>query len=318
MAGRERVIGIDLGGTNLRAAVVSSDGLLSCRQSVPSGAADGPDAVIERMARLIAGVAADADLEGDAPVGVASPGPLSPRTGIVHFTPNLPGWLDVPLRDRLSAATGRRVVVDNDANCATVGEARFGVARGASDVVYLGLGTGVGGGVITKGALVDGALGLGGELGHVVVSIDGPRCTCGSVGCLEAFVSGWAIGREGAAVAATADGSAIRDAAEGQPVTASAVARAAMAGDAAARSILERSGIALGAAIGGFINIFNPDLVVIGGGLVAVGDLVLEPARRTIPRHSFRALRDHARLVFAELGDDSGLYGAAAIALDRV
>ncbi|MGH2560437.1 MAG: ROK family protein [Thermomicrobiales bacterium] len=317
MAGEDRVIGIDLGGTNLRAAVVSMDGTLTCRKSVPSGAVDGPDAVIERMARLITAVAGEAGVAGDAPVGVASPGPLSPRTGIVHFTPNLPGWFDVPLRDRLSAATQRPVVVDNDANCATMGEARFGAARGASDIVYLGLGTGVGGGVMTKGVLVDGSLGLGGELGHVVVAMDGPRCTCGSVGCLEAFVSGWAIGREGAAVAATADGAAIREAAGDQPVTASAVAQAAVAGDPSARSILERAGIALGAAIGGFINTFNPDLIVIGGGLVAVGDLVLEPARRTIPRHSFRALRDHARLVLAQLGDDSGLYGAAAIALER-
>jgi glucokinase len=308
---------MDLGGTNLRAAVFSANGSFTCRKGVSTGAADGPDAVIERMTRLVAEVAGQAGIAADAPVGVASPGPLSPRTGIVHFTPNLPGWHDVPLRDRLSAATGRPVVIDNDANCAVVGEARFGAARGATDVIYLGLGTGVGGGIIANGALIDGALGLGGELGHVLVSMDGPRCTCGSVGCLEAYVSGWAIGREGAAVAATADGRAIREAAGGQEVTAAAVAKAAVAGDQAARSIMERAGIALGAAIGGFINTFNPDLIVIGGGLAAVGDLVLEPARRTIPRHSFQALRDHAKLVRAELGDDSGIFGAAAIALER-
>lgn len=200
MAADRRTIGVDLGGTNLRAAVVTEAGAMSCRASVPTGADDGPDAVVDRMARLIATVAAEAGIGDDAPVGVASPGPLSPKTGIVHFTPNLPGWLDYPLRDRLAAASLRAVVVDNDANCATLGETRFGAAKGSSDVVYLGLGTGVGGGVITKGVLVDGAQGLGGELGHVVVAMDGPRCTCGSIGCLEAFASGWAVGREGAAV----------------------------------------------------------------------------------------------------------------------
>jgi glucokinase len=318
MSVERAVIGVDLGGTNLRAAVIHPHGVLSGRQSIPTRAAEGADAVVARMARLVTEIAGAAGLDPQSPVGVASPGPLNPSTGIVHFTPNLPGWRDFPLRDRLQALTGRPVMIENDANCAALGEARFGIGRGARHLIYLGLGTGVGGGVIANGRLVSGAAGLGGELGHMLVSLDGPRCSCGSVGCLEAYASGWAIARESEFVAATADGAAIRDQVGDGAITASAVAAAAQLGDPAAQAILDRAGTALGAAIGSLVNIFNPELVVIGGGLATLGDVLLEPARHVIPRYSFRAQREAVSLVLAALGDDSGLFGAGAIAMERV
>ncbi len=315
MAGPNRVIAVDLGGTQIRVALVTADGALSHRRSIPTGSEDGSALVIQRMIALIDSVAGEANIGSGTPIGVASPGPLDPRTGEVLFTPNLLGWLNVPLGDLLRAGTGRPVSIANDGNCAALGERRFGVGAGCGDLVYLALGTGVGGGVISGGRLVDGVRGLGAELGHVVVAMDGPRCTCGSVGCLEAFVAGWAIGRDGALVATTRDGDAIRDAAEGNRVTADAVAKAASLNDPAAIEILARAGRALGAAIGAFINIFNPEIVVIGGGVAAIGDSLLGPARRAVSFHSFLAQRDCVRMELSALGEDTSLYGAAALAL---
>jgi len=310
-----RVLAVDLGGTNIRVAVVSPTGDLTHRQAIATDAKDGHKAVIGRMVDLVNAVAIDAGLSAGAPVGVASPGPLDPNTGVVLFTPNLPGWRDVPLGPSLSDGTRRRVSVANDGNCAGLGEMRFGVARGAKNLVYLALGTGVGGGVISNGHLVDGIRGFGAELGHTVVALDGPRCTCGGIGCLESFVAGWAIGREGQLVATTADGEAILAAAGGGTVSAGAVAAAAKAGDRAAITILERAGRALGAAIGSFVNIFNPEIVVIGGGVAGMGEVLLEPARRAIPQFSFVANRSCMRIELSSLGDDTALFGAAALAL---
>jgi glucokinase len=310
-----RVLAVDLGGTNIRAAVVAEDGRLSHRRGIPTGAAEGPDVVIARIVDLVREVADAAGVPGEAPVGIASPGPLEPRTGVVLFTPNLPGWRDVPLGERVAAGVGRDVYVANDGNCAALGEVAFGAAKGVTDLVYLALGTGVGGGVISGGRLIDGVRGLGAELGHAVVALDGPRCTCGSVGCLEAFASGWAISREGRLVASTEDGRAIREAAGGGPITATVIAGAAEDGDAAARAILDRAGWALGAAIGAFVNIFNPELVVIGGGVATCGDHLLAPARRALASYAFLANREDVRWAMSALGDDTGLYGAAALAI---
>jgi glucokinase len=313
--GDRRVVAVDLGGTNIRVAVVTQNGSLTHRRGIPTGAAEGPDAVLERIVGLVREVAEVAGVPERAPVGIASPGPLDPRSGVVFFTPNLPGWRDVPLGRRVADGVRRDVFVANDGNCAALGEIAFGAAKGVDDLVYLALGTGVGGGVVSGGRLIDGVRGLGAELGHCVIATDGPRCTCGGVGCLEAFASGWAIAREGTLVATTEDGRAIRDAAAGGPINASVIARAADTGDAAAAAILERAGRALGAAIGAFVNIFNPELVAIGGGVAVLGDHLLGPARRAMTSHSFLANREDVRFAMSALGDDTGLFGAAALAL---
>ncbi len=310
------MLAVDLGGTNLRVAAVSPQGKLLHRESAPTRDALGPESVIERMAALCDHVAEAAGLGDDAPIGVASPGPLDPKTGVVIFTPNLAGWQDVPLASSLSRLTGRAVRLANDANCAGLGEARFGAAIGYDQVVYLGLGTGVGGGVIIDGRMYEGGHGLGVELGHICVAMDGPRCSCGAIGCLEAFCAGWAIAHEATLVADAEDGEAIRTAANGRNPDARAVTDAANAGDPAALAILERAGRALGAGIGLLINIFNPEAIVIGGGLAASGEALLGPARAAVPSYSFRGLRNQAIILRATLGDDNGLIGAAAIALD--
>jgi glucokinase len=307
------VLAIDLGGTNIRGALVTRDGEIVRRSSLATDAAGGPDAVIDRIARVIADVGEGEP--GDVPVGIASPGPLDPRSGTILFTPNLPGWRDVKLVDRIEATTGRRVALQNDGNCGALGELDFGSAKGVDDLIYLALGTGIGGGVISNGMLVDGHRGLGAEVGHVVIAMDGPRCTCGSIGCLESFASGWAIRRDAELVATTADGDRLRELAGDGELHAGIVAKAAEAGDPAAIAIMRRAGRALGAAIGAFTNIFNPSLVVIGGGVAGIGETLLAHTREAIPQHSFVDMRRDLTLGYSSLGSDTGLLGAAALAL---
>lgn len=313
-----RVIAVDLGGTHIRAAVVSEAGELANHLAIETWADRGPATVIERMAALIERTSAAAALSGDVPVGVASPGPLNPRTGTVLYTPNLPGWLGIPLVAQLQDLTGRAVFLANDGNCGALGEARFGSGKGVDDLIYLALGTGVGGGVISGGTLVDGVRGLGAEVGHVGVALDGPRCSCGSVGCLEACVGGWAIQREAEAVATTTEGKTLRKLAGDGPIHAGVVAMAAGQGDRVALMILDRAGRALGAAMGAFTNIFNPRMIVIGGGVAALGENLLEPARRVMPMYSFVDMRDDLTIGYSSLGNDTGVFGAAALAFSSI
>lgn len=318
MMGERQVIAVDLGGTHIRAAVVSLAGVLTNHQAIETQAELGPAAVISRMADLIERTAIAGGVGVDVPVGVASPGPLNPRTGTVLYTPNLPGWLGIPLVRQLQEQTGRTVFLANDGNCGALGEVRFGSAKGVEELIYLALGTGIGGGVISGGRLVDGTRGLGAEVGHVGVALDGPRCSCGSIGCLEAFVSGWAIQRDAEAVATTAEGRALRELAAGGPIHAGVVAAAAERGDPAAILILDRAGRALGAAMGAFTNIFNPSMIVIGGGVAAIGEHLLGPARLVMPMYCFVDMRDDLTVTYSSLGRNTGVFGAAALAFSSV
>lgn len=311
------VIAVDLGGTRIRVALVTVGGKLLHRIDDLAHTEEGPRAVTERMAGLIQRLAADSGIGRDVPVGIGSPGPLNPRTGTVFYTPNLPGWRDVPLVDWLTDLTGRRVALQNDGNCGALGEMQFGSAQGTNDLVYLALGTGVGGGIVSGGRLVDGVRGLGAEVGHVVVALDGPRCSCGSVGCLEAFTSGWAIKREAEAVATTRDGDFMVSLAAGKELHAGVVAVAARQGDPAAATILERAARALGAAMGAFVNLTNPSMIVFGGGLIAIRDVLIEPAKQFMAQHSFVDFRDDVTVTYSSLGHDTGVYGAAALALTQ-
>ncbi len=306
------VLAVDLGATNIRAALVTRDGKIVRRASRSTSVAGEPRSVVDRMAASIAEI--DAGIDADIPIGIASPGPLDPRAGTILFTPNLPDWRDVPLVAWMEEATGRRVALQNDGNCGALGEVDFGSAAGVDDLVYLALGTGIGGGIISGGMLVDGRRGLGAEVGHVVIALDGPRCTCGSIGCLEAFASGWAIRRDAELVAATADGDRLRELAADGELHAGIVAAAAEEGDPAAAAIMRRAGRALGAAIGAFANLFNPSMVVIGGGVAGVGETLLSHTRDAIPQHSFIDMRRDLTIGYSSLGNDTGLLGAAALA----
>jgi glucokinase len=312
-----RAIAVDLGGTNLRVAVLADDGRLSHRAAVPTRAADGPEVVVSQIVEQVERVAAAAGLADACPVGIALPGPVDPAAEVVAYMPNLAGWAAFRVGDALRAAGSRPFVLGNDGNCGALGEARFGARGGVDHLVYLALGTGVGGGIVAGGRLVTGARGFGGEVGHVPVAIDGPTCTCGAIGCLEAYVSGWALTRDAGMVAETADGARLRELAGDGPVTPNFLVAAAAAGDPAALALLERAGRALGAAIGGFVNLFNPDAVVVGGGVGMLGEPLLGPARRALAGHAFALCRDGLRVESSSLGADTALYGAGALALGQ-
>lgn len=316
MSGR-RVIGVDAGGTKLLAAVV--DESLGVRHRVRRlWEGGGREEVMRTMAAVVAD-ARRAAPEVEA-VGFGIPSLVDSRRGVSLSSVHLP--LDgVPFREEMAARLGLRVWVDNDATAAIVAEHRRGAARGARDAVLLTLGTGVGGGLVLDGRVYRGSLGAGGELGHMVVAADGPDCfdDCPGRGCLEALVSGRALARDGVAAARRAPESALaRAAAAGRDIDAVLVAEMARAGDPAASGVMGRAARHLGAGITSLVNAFNPEVVVVGGGVMAAGELLLGPAREVVRRRALRPSREHAKIVPAALGEEAGMLGAATLAFDMV
>jgi glucokinase len=312
----DRVIGVDLGGTKLLAGAVDPGLEVHHRAMRPAPGGDRAallDRIVSAVTEAIAGAGAPVSA-----VGFGIPSLIDQGRGVAVSTVHLP-LVDVPFRDLMAERLGLPVVVDNDANCAWLVEHRLGAARGARHAVLLTLGTGIGGGLVVDGALVRGAVGAAAELGHMVVDMDGPPCqgNCPNRGCLEALCSGSAIGRLGAAAAAEDPaGPLARAMASGRGMTGALVTELAHDGDPAARACLATAGEALGVGIANLVNIFNPEVVVVGGGVIAAGELLLEPARRTVRERALRPSRDIARIVPAHFGAESGMLGAALLALD--
>lgn len=317
-ASGEVVVAVDLGGTKIRALVVDRSGAIRGVDQRPTEAAAGEAAVVGRIVQSVeAAVAASgagaAELVG---VGVAVPGPVDFARGIVLEAPNLPGWGDVPLAEILSDRLGPPAYLENDANAAAVGEHRFGAGRGVRQMIYLTISTGIGGGLILDGRLYRGVDGTAGELGHTVVDERGPLHNCGMRGCLEVMASGTAIARMGREAAADGRPGALRRAAEAGPLTAQDVGEAAAAGDPAAREILARAAHFLAIGLANYINVFNPELFVIGGGAARLWDELVDPAFDEARQMAFERPSATARLLPAALGGDSGALGVAALALE--
>jgi len=310
------VIGIDTGGTKLLGGVVDDD--LAVRDRVHRLWRGG-----ERQEVLDLIVDAVEEARAAAPdvaaVGFGIPSLVDRETGASAFSVHLP--LDgVPFRDLMGERLGLPVFVDNDANLAALAEQRAGAAGGARRAVMLTLGTGIGGGVVVDGALERGAHGGGAELGHVVVDMDGPPCQgdCPGRGCLEVMASGTAIGREGAEAAARQSDSALgRELREGRAITGGLVTELAHDGDPAACGVLELIGERLGVGMVSIVNAFNPDVIVVGGGAIAGGELLLEPARRVVAERALPPSRDQVRIVPADFGEEAGMVGAAILALEE-
>lgn len=301
-------IAVDIGGTHMRAAcypVGSREPVR--RERIPTQGEERPEIRLVRLVRQV--WPPEGTVRG---IGVAAPGPLDPFRGVVLTTPNIPQWRDFPLRDHLQAATGVPVWVENDANLAAVGEWRYGAAQGHRHVLYLTISTGIGGGVIVDGRLLRGATGLAGELGHItVIPEGGPPCGCGQRGHLEAVASGPAIAR--AAEAALDAGRLSRLADLPRPLTAAQVAQAAQAGDPLAREVFAQAARYLGRALAGFLHIFNPSVVVLGGGVARAGEVLWHPLRAALEQAVMSPAYLHRlTLTSAQLGDDAGLLGALA------
>lgn len=308
------LLGIDIGGTNVKAALVSVDGAVASFEATEwsgESPADATDAIQALAERVLSGSSAN-----PAACGCGCAGLVDRERGIVRMSPNLPAWRDVPLSSALEERLGLRTLVENDANAAAYAEFVVGAARGATNAVMLTIGTGVGGGIVLEGKLYRGSHGTAGEIGHSPIDVDGPPCSCGASGCLESLSSAASITRRVAGLIASGRASSLEAVAAARDLTARDVGEAAAAGDAVAAEALAAAGSALGAGLTTVAQILDPDVIVIGGGVAAVGERLLAPARREmmarVQGRDFRA----PRIVPAELGDAAGVVGAALLARD--
>ncbi len=304
-------IGVDLGGTKMLVGVLA--GTESRWESREASTEQSEDELVELLVREVSEARA-ARPEARA-VGLGIPATIDQERGVAVAAVNLP-LTDVPLREVVSERVGLPVFLDNDANVAALAEYLYGAAQGKPNVVMLTVGTGIGGGLILGGEVFRGATGAGAELGHTVIQADGPPCqgNCPNHGCVEALASGTALGREGRAAAESAPDSAIgRMLTAGETVDGRAVTEAALAGDATAIGVFELIGGRLGVACASFANIFQPDAIVVGGGVIAAGDLLLEPARRELRERALNPM-NRTPILAATLGNDAGVIGAAALA----
>jgi glucokinase len=311
-----RTIGVDMGGTKLLAGAVDRDLSVHRRVQRSVGGLDQP-ALLDIAVEAVQEARATGGGEVHA-VGFGIPSLIDQRTGRAVLAVNLP-LRDIPFADVMAERLGLPVFVDNDANAAVLAEHRAGAATGYDDVVMLTIGTGIGGGLILGGEPYRGSVGAGAELGHMVIDMDGPRCqgNCPNRGCVEALASGTALAREAARIAGERRDSALaRAAADGRELAGPLVTELAHDGDVAAIEALELIGTRLGVALASLVNIFNPELVVIGGGVIAAGELLLGPARAEMLRRALPPSRDEVRIVAAHFGVEAGMIGAAALAFD--
>ena len=312
-------LGVDLGGSKILTAVANSQGNILSRDHSVTPATKGPEAVIQAILEsagraLEQAGTATAELSA---VGVGAPGISNPETGVVFTSPNLPGWNNVPLRKIIEREFGKKTFLINDANAAALAELYFGAGRGARNLIYITISTGIGGGIIISGELYSGACGTAGEIGHMTIDDNGPLCNCGNTGCWEMLASGTALAREAKHRIEEGTRTSILDYAGGDvdKVTAQVIHTAAEHGDALAREIIAQTGYYIGVGLANLINIFNPELIVIGGGLSNIGDMLLGPAFKVAGEKAFKEAYQAVRFAPAELGRDSGVLGAAAFAL---
>lgn len=308
-----QVIALDMGGTKIAAGLVSRSGAVTERTEHET-AQSGQDALVDQVEAAVAQLVRDEVVA----LGVGIPSLIDQRAGTVGTSVNVP-LAGIDLRARLQQRFGLPVALENDANAAAVAEHRLGAGRGTEHMVMLTLGTGIGGGLILNGQLYRGSIGAAAELGHMTIDRNGERCQgfCPGIGHFETYASGNAAKR--AAVAAADEnpgGSFGRAVAEGRKVNGRLVVELAEAGDAEALAITDRLGHDLGLGIASYVNIFNPEVVVVGGGFGAAGELILEPARKVVAEHALPTSRDVVRIVSAELGPQAGLIGSGLVGFD--
>jgi len=312
------VLAIDLGGTKIAAALIAPDNRVMDKAHSPTLVSEGLQAVTSRIFSMIDRLLSQcttgpAQLYG---IAIAAAGAIDTDKGLVTSSPNLPGWLNVPLRDMVRKRYGIDTCLLNDASAAALAEHRLGAGRGTANLIYLTVSTGIGGGIIINGELYSGASGCAGELGHMTIDANGPECDCGNRGCLEVFASGKAVAGEAKRRIEQGEQSKLTDIVSGdlEGITAEKVALAARGGDRLALDVISRAATYLGVGMVNLVNIFNPEMIVVGGGLSKMGELLLEPAREVVKQRAFPLCAGAVRIVTAELGDDAGVLGAAIYA----
>ncbi len=309
------VLAIDIGGTKLAAGIVDASGSILARGEVPTVAVEGPERVLDRIVRLAEDLVRSPGMSAHAMqrIGIGCAGPVDRQAGLILNPPNLPGWLRVPLVERVEKALGRPAVLENDANAAALGEFRYGAGRGASSIVYLTVSTGIGSGIILDGKIWHGVKDGAGEVGHMTLLPDGPLCGCGNRGCLEALASGPSIARRAREALATGRPSRLRGVTD---FTAADVVRLAQEGDALAAEVWDKTVRYLGLGVAAIVTILAPERVVIGGGVSQAGDFLFERLRREVRRRVKLVAVESVPILPAALGPDVGILGAAAVALE--
>jgi glucokinase len=317
------VLAVDIGGTKMLTALFSHDGNLLASVTRPTLVDEGVNAVIDRLGSIISGLLRDNHLKASQLAGIviACAGGIDTGRGVVVTpSPNMTGWSDVPLADIVRKKLGVDTFVLNDASAAAMGEHRYGAGQGVKNLVLFTLGTGIGGGIIIDDKLYLGAVGGAGEFGHMTVAADGPVCGCGNTGCLEMFASGQAVARDAVTRLRRAEKTILLDMVKGDidSVTSEQVGAAARRGDPLAVDVLSRAAYYLGIGMVNAVNIFNPEMVIIGGGMAELGDIFIAPGRQMVVERAFSVSSGVVRVVTARLGNEAGIYGAAAFVLDRI
>ena len=309
-------IGVDIGGTNVKVALVDAKGFIAYSNSAPTRAEMGYQSTIDNIKDVIKLSLKETNTPQDhiTGIGFGLPGQIDSENGVVRLLPNIPGWVNVPLAKIMEEEFGIETKVDNDVRVATLGEYHFGAGRGCKNLICLTVGTGIGSGIIINGQLVRGASMSAGEIGHMVLQdIHGPICGCGDTGCLEALASGPAIVEMANNYITGGKSTKFRELAAGAPITPYIVYEAAKLDDAVAKKIFEITGYWIGIALSSVVNLLNPERIVIGGGVAQAGDLLFDPIREIINKRSLKISADAVKIVPAELGESAGVVGASLL-----
>lgn len=307
------VVGVDLGGTKISAALSNLNGEVISQTTVPTNANEGEIPVLNRIIESVEKVIKDGSVnyQDVKAIGIGSPGPLDAEKGIIIYTPNLP-FKNFNLVDPLKNKFGIPVFLDNDANVAAIGEYMFGAGRGTKDVVFFTVSTGIGGGAVLDGKIYRGHTSNALEIGHMTVAPDGPRCNCGNIGCVEATSSGTAIAKRAQEALTSKVETSLR---KYDKVTSYEVFVEAAAGDPVCKDIIDTALNYLGIAIANAVSIFDPEVIIIGGGVSKAGDIVFDTVRKVVNKRCFRSMAESVKIVPAGLGTDAGVIGAVALAL---
>ncbi len=314
------ILGIDMGATHLGIIVTNFAAHILDEAEAPLNVNDGPKVCLERLNNEVQALLKRMNITFDqiVSVGMGVPGPVVAEAGAVSAPPIMPGWDDYPIRNHLQDLWHSTVTVGNDADFGALGEWAYGAGRGESNLAYIKVGTGVGAGLLINGHIYRGATGCAGEIGHITIQQDGPRCSCGSYGCLEAMAGGNAVARRAIEMVKSGRRTKLATMSPVESITALDVAAAARAGDLVSQQIITASGNYLGIAIAGLVNLFNPGMIVVGGGVAHMGDLLLEPIRQSVRERSLRSAAQAVRINASVLGRRSSSIGAVVQAINVV
>ncbi|MFC1913271.1 ROK family protein [Chloroflexota bacterium] len=312
------LLAVDLGGTKILATLISAEGKILARKKTLTLANAGAQPVINRMLTTIDQLLSQENISPSRldSISIAAAGTIDMDSGVVTLSPQIPGWRNIPLRDIVQKKYGIPTFLINDASAAALSEHRLGAGKGINNLIYITLSTGIGGGIIIDDKLYLGANGGAGELGHITIDANGARCTCGNIGCWQMLASGTAVADEAARRIGQGEGSSLCENTDGMmgKITAEKVEMAARGGDSLAREVISRAAIHLGVGMVNLIHLFNPAMIIVGGGMSKMSDLLLQPAREVIRERAHRLSAQAVQIVTSQLGADAGVLGAAVFA----